>query len=352
MPRLIFSLLLLVLAAVSFSPSALGAPPPATGQAVPASVADAVRRGDKARKAGRWGEALEAYRAALEEAQRAGIPAQQRDAIVGEIGACEAALGKHREAARNLHRGLSDRVALGAERKGRFEQAFLKIRDEVGALYIGTSPADAEVFVDGKSIGAGAPKYVIFVEPGSHTIRTRHAEYVQATVTVDVAGGASGVVAMRMDRLPPCKRCPAAAQKASPAAPRRPATVAAPRGGTEETLQRVGIVTAAGCAVLGAALTISAAVVDDTMEEKAAALGPGACRGDPFTEACKGLQDAKEARDLLHGVGVASLIAGGAIGAATLISFQWAPAGRSSARVHAAPAVGPGRAGLVVTTAW
>ena len=93
---------------------------------MPASVADAVKRGDKARKAGRWKEALEAYRAALEEAQRAGIPRQERDEIAGEIGACEAALGKHREAAGNLHRGLSHREVLGAERKGRFEQAYLR----------------------------------------------------------------------------------------------------------------------------------------------------------------------------------------------------------------------------------
>jgi len=311
-PRLILSLLLL--AAISCSLSALGAPPPATGQPVPAAVADPMKRGDKARKARRWAEALEAYRAALEEAQRAGIRPAERDAIAGEIGACEAALGKHREAAENLHRALVHREALGADRKDRFEQAFGKARDEIGVLYVGANPADAEVFVDGERVGAGTPTYVVFVEAGSHTVRARHAEHVEGRVTIDVAHGASSVVSLRMDRLPPCKACPAAA-KAIPAAERRPPPAAAPRGKTRETLQRVGIVTAAGAAVVGAALTISAAVVDDNLEEDATALGLGACRGDPSTGACRDLQDAKDTRDLLHAMGIASLMASGAIGA-------------------------------------
>lgn len=154
--------------------------PPGSAVSAPTnSIVDHVRAGDRARLVGRWADGVAAYRAALTVANVARLSEEKRAPILGELGVCEEALGQHRDAAERLDKALEHLHALSREQRWRFEQAQRKAESQIGILHISVDPPDAEVLVDGKSLGASQPSYQVFVEPGRHTIRARLAEHAR-----------------------------------------------------------------------------------------------------------------------------------------------------------------------------
>lgn len=179
---------LLLAAASTFGEPAFAdagpAPRPPLATADSPATAQHVRLGDKARQAGRWAEAAAAYRDALVEAELVGLPVDKRAAILGELGLSELALGNHRDAAEHLDRALKHRDALGRDQRRRFEQGQKQAEREVALLFVGVDPPDAELFIDDKPVGAGKDSYLIFLEPGSHTLRARLAGHVDDVAVV------------------------------------------------------------------------------------------------------------------------------------------------------------------------
>jgi tetratricopeptide (TPR) repeat protein len=140
-------------------------PPALHASAAQRSVEADLRRADAARRAGRWKEAEPAYRAAWNAAPR--------PEIAGELGLCELALGRYRDAAEHLERSLEYPEALAPAQRARFERGQERAEREVVTVAVSVSHPDAEVFVDDRSIGNGKGSYVVFVEPGRHAAKAR-----------------------------------------------------------------------------------------------------------------------------------------------------------------------------------
>lgn len=134
---------------------------------------DHVRRGQRARAAGDWTAAHAAYKAALEAADPASSTERERAELAGELGLCELALRKYRDAAEHLAFSLEQRAALPVTLQRRFEDGQRKAIPHVAKLSLAVDPPDAEVIIDGKAIGPVARVYTLFFEPGLHTVRAR-----------------------------------------------------------------------------------------------------------------------------------------------------------------------------------
>ena len=146
---------------------------PMTKPSGSASVKDHVRRGQRARAAGQWTEAHAAYRAAFEAADPATSTDRERGEIAGELGLCEVALHKYRDAAEHLSKSLEQREALPDALQRRFEAGLREAAKHVATLVLAADPPDAEVLIDGKRIGRTARTYTLFLEPGQHMVRGR-----------------------------------------------------------------------------------------------------------------------------------------------------------------------------------
>src|SRR5690606_39023697 len=145
-------------------------PRPPGDPAAGTTVADHMKRGDAARLSRRWADAAEAYGAALAEAARSGLPEERCAAIAGALGLCELELGKPREAAEHFQRSAHYSEALRPDQRFRFARGFQRALSQVATVVIGVNPTDAEVSVDGRLIGSNEGTYVVYVEPGTHTV--------------------------------------------------------------------------------------------------------------------------------------------------------------------------------------
>ncbi|HSN99607.1 MAG TPA: PEGA domain-containing protein [Candidatus Nanopelagicales bacterium] len=297
------------------------------------SVAELLRRGERARKAKRWAEAAEGYRAAY--------AVEPRPVIAGELGACEVQLGRFREAAEHLGIGLEDPEALTDEQWRRFQAAQERAEREIATVAIAANPTAAEVWVDERSLGAPRDSYVVFLDPGRHTFRARLAGYHDGFTTIEMKAGSAQQVSMvlREHRPPP------------PAAPRCRAGVDC-GGKVANALRYVGFATAGGALALGAGMVIRGEAMDAELEERSAGLARYDCRGKRSAPLCMGLRELRSTRDKLASAGIIGLVAGGTVGFVTLSSFWWAPGSQARARVGVAPAVGPGEAGASIYGHW
>ena len=347
---------MLAVAALGLAELAYAAEPPGRAAQSSTSLADHIRAGDRARLAGRWAEAAVAYQAALQVAKAEGLPEEKRAPILGELGVCEEALGKHRDAAEHLDLALEQRNTLSPEQRRRFEVAQSKAENQVSWLVISVDPPDAEVLVDGKSVGASKPSHIVFVEPGRHTVRARLTGHAEAVNAVDAPKARWSGVWLRLPRAPrtlsqaPSKTGPRARASSSAGAPASAA----------RTWRTVGAATTVSLALLGTGLVIGDAVLDAQVEERSSKIrelgGPSACGGQAYRKDCEALHSIASARDVLNPLAVWTLLGAGVVGGVTLSSLWLAPAERPRARAQAQirviPTASPRQAGAVLTATW
>ncbi|MCC6558915.1 MAG: tetratricopeptide repeat protein [Polyangiaceae bacterium] len=312
-----------------------------------------MRRGDSARRAARWSDAAGFYRAALEEAIRAGVDENEQAVIAGELGLCELALGRFRDAAEHLRRSLHDVTALPPWKRAKLTEAYARVHEKVTRLTISVTPPDAEVLIDGQPIGSGKPTYLVFLDPGPHTARARLARHQDAVHSLTAVPGTPSGIEMTFPQ--------AATPATEAAAPERPVPPVAPPaepadGGTAVHLRRVGFIAAGAAAVLGVSFTISAAVVHENLLDKTDGVtrrhGPSTCAGGRASGVCDELESAGAMRDALSGLGVWSFVAASVFAGVTVSSLWWAPSDGSPAPVQVVPAVEPGQAGLTLRSSW
>ncbi|WP_156338589.1 PEGA domain-containing protein [Chondromyces crocatus] len=325
---------------------ASGAPasgPPARRSA---SVEVLLQRGAKARDAGRWAEAVEAFGAAWKQ-----VPSpERRSEIAGELGVCEVVLGRYRDAAEHLHVALEGSGELTPVERRRFELAQVRAEREVATVAISSSPITAEVFVDGRSLGAPRPTYLVFLDPGRHALRASLPGHRDALATVTARAGATLDLGLALRPLPP-------EATATPSLPRVGATCPPEQeatGATAAVARIVGYSAAGVSLALGAGLAFGAASLQGTLVERSSALGLHGCSGREPSEACKALSQLAEARDRLAGGAMIGFVAAGTLGAAALASTWWTPWGGRASRqaVQVLPAVSPTQAGAAAMGRW
>ncbi|MDC0685764.1 hypothetical protein [Sorangium atrum] len=331
------------------------------------TVKDHVRRGQRARAAGQWTEAYAAYKVAFDAADPASSTERERAEIAGELGLCEVALGKYRDAAEHLAWSLEQREALPAALQKRFEEGQRKATPHVAKLRLSVDPPDAEVIVDTKPIGRVARVYTLFVEPGLHTVRARAPGREDAFHTLRTVAKAEHEISLHCPRAsvssagedapgssseaPRAMSSPAAAQARPPS----------PWASWPGTARIGGIVVTTATAAAGAVFLLRAHVVHGDLRERDITLRAQGwtshtCREASAPAACAGIRDRVNERDLFATLGKVSLATSAVFGVATAASFFTEVAffggAPKAAGLRIVPVTTSERAGVLVEGPW
>ncbi|WP_437765377.1 tetratricopeptide repeat protein [Sorangium sp. So ce281] len=328
---------------------------------------DLVRAGKRARAEGRWTDAYDAYKAALEAMVPATNTEQERAEIAGELGLCALALSKHRDAAEHLAWSLEQREALSVALQLRFEEGLRKAAKHVATLLLAVDPPDAEVVVDGKLVGRTARTHKLFFDSGEHMVRAQAPGREESFHVFTAVPGKQHQMSMQLSRSSSSTREVAAvAPKEAPRVPSaRPAVrtqARSPWASWPGTLRIAGIVVTTASASAGSVLMIRASRLDGDLSERRDGLSSdpstssSMCWQAPRHSACADLLRLRDERNLSGAVGTALVIAGGVIGAATAASFftDFSFLGRTPAQeqIHVSPAaIGQGM-GVRIEGLW
>ncbi|AUX40061.1 hypothetical protein SOCE26_014570 [Sorangium cellulosum] len=327
------------------------------------TVKDLVRRARKARDSGKWNEAYDAYKAALDAADPVPSTSQERAELTGELGLCELALRKYRDAAEHLTWSLEQGCALTDEARLRFEMGQAKAAFYVIRLLLSVDPPDAEVFIDGKSIGPIARTYKLFLEPGQHMVRTRAPGREDALQMVRAEASAEIDLSMQLTRAAPRSakdKGPAAPEPASASPAARP-QAPSPWASWPGTLRIGGIAVTTATAAAGAVFLLRAHVVHGNLREadvvrRQQGWTSHTCREATAPAACAGIHDQVNQRDLFATLGKVSLATSAVFGVATAASFFTEVAVFGSApratSVRIVPVTTSERAGVLLEGAW
>lgn len=334
-------------------PSSLANPPPAAGAPArppkppgpaPDPLAVHLQRADAARRAARWADAERAYRAVWE--------IQRRPDIAGELGACELALGRHRDAAEHLQLSLEQPDLLPPDQRRRFQDALLYVQERVASFVIRAEPSNAEVFLDGRPIGPPRDTYFVFVDPGSHTVSATLAGHGEVSVRTEVSAGVMSSVGLVVPRRKPAP-LPLAPAPASAPVPAPCPSAAGCRRTTLEALRYAGFFATGAGAALGLGLVVAADAVHREAQHRGTGLAPSACHTNPDLPVCNDLRQMIETRDLLAGTGVVTLLVTAAVGGATVASLWWEPSPEPpSTGLRVLPATARDQLGVVLDGRW
>ncbi|WP_437727717.1 hypothetical protein [Sorangium sp. So ce861] len=331
------------------------------------TVKELVRRGHRARVAGRWGEAHDAYEAALEAAEPASTTERERAEIAGELGLCALALRRYRDAAEHLASSLEQREALPAALQLRFEEGLRKATTHVATLLLAVDPPDAEVVVDGKAVGRTARTHKLFFESGQHMVRARAPGREESLQVFTAVPGKEYEMLMQLPRSSgSSNEVAAAAPKEAPKAQGSTLAVrsqsASPWASWPGTLRIAGIAVTTATVSVGSLFMIRASRLDGDLSERRDALNrepttnSSMCWQAPQRSACAELLRLRDERNLSGIAGTVLVIVGGVIGAATAASFftDLSFLGRTPAqeRIHVSPvATGKGM-GVRIEGLW
>ncbi|AUX33616.1 MULTISPECIES: hypothetical protein [Sorangium] len=331
---------------------------PASARSDGSIVKDHLRRARRARASGKWTEAHAAYKAAFEAIDATSVTERESAEIAGELGLCELDLRKFRDAAEHLAWSLERRKALSPEQQKGFADGLARAVPFLATLYLSVDPPDAQVFVDGKSIGQPRRTYTLFFEPGKHMVRAQAPGREEGSQGLDARAGTEPVMTIQLPRSAESSandEAPAVPEPVSAAPPARAqAPGPAPSWPRAARIAGIGLTTAT--ASLGVLFMVRASASDGDLKErnsKLDALGftPWACREPSPPSACNELAVLRRERDRFAALGTAMMVASGVLGAATVASFftdfSFLESEPTGASVALSPAAAPGQIGLV-----
>ena len=263
--------------------------------------------------------------------------------IASNLGACEMKLGRFRDAAEHLAFFLREQppTANQDDRK-RTQALFDEARKKVGAVVLTVSVPGAIVSVDGQEIGAAPFAVEVYVDPGARTFVASHGSYKDARQVVEAKAGGTQSVTLALEPLSEPTRTPPGGPNPDPGGPRMPVVI------TGAVLGGVGI-------VLGGVFAgVSNAKASDAAAKYAAIqkMGVTAACGPMPSADCQALESAGQARATFANASAWSFIAGGAVGAATVIYALAAPRAAKKSGTRVVPLVGAGGGGVVVRGEW
>ncbi|XXX77402.1 hypothetical protein WMF30_01335 [Sorangium sp. So ce134] len=340
---------------------------PAPPRSDASTAKDHLRRARRAQAAGQWTEAQTAYKAALEAIDATSGTEKESAEIAGELGLCELALRKYRDAAEHLAWSLERRKVLSRAQQKKFGDGLAKAESFVATLYLSVDPPDAEVLIDGTLIGRPRRTYALFFEPGKHMVRARARGREEAFQSLDARAGTETSMTIQLPRA-----AVSSAGEDAPAGPARKAATdaqgartaaraPAPRASWPGTLRIGGVALTTATAGVGAVLLLRAHVVHTNLQEANIARreqgwAPDACRAASAPAACRDIQAQVKERNLFATLGKVSLATSAAFGIATAASllteiavFGGAPPAEG---LRVVPLTTSERAGVLLEGAW
>jgi hypothetical protein len=302
-------------AAASEPPPAPAAPTTAADDALSETARELFTKGAKAWEQDKWDQCRAALLAAW------GI--KKHAQIAANLGACELKLGLYRDAAEHLAYFLREATPEKLKEAGAAMKALLaEATAKIVTVTIKTDPPDAEVLLEGKSLGRGPFPEPMYLEPRTYVIEMRAEGRKPDTARIP------GIAGMRKDlfvRLKP----------AEPAASPPPG----PSGGVVEPEPVMSGPTKVPAAVLGGVVVVGTVVAltlfGGAGSDRSAAEGMAAAirkekkscvRGAAnFDARCSEVESLASSSDTQHDVGVGVLIGVGAA-AAGMAAFIVVPA--------------------------
>ncbi|TKC89013.1 hypothetical protein [Polyangium fumosum] len=192
--------------------------------------AEYASRGDRARAAGKIGDAVIAYSDAL--------AIRSDPLIAGRLGMLLVKMGRHAQAADLLHTAVNrDWSASPTERKA-FTTAYGIARDAVCMVDVQVSHAPETTTIDGKPWNrARMNAFFVFLSPGEHEIRATLTGYRDGRAVFTACKGGSMDVPVTLTPLPPD---PPIEPTPAPKAPPEPAAIPRPPGLPEVRMEPLG----------------------------------------------------------------------------------------------------------------
>jgi hypothetical protein len=258
--------------------------------------------------------------------------------IALNLGHAEFKVGKHRDAAEHLSYFLREAPKIEPDDRKKTEELLEQAKTKVGTLRITARPDGAEIRIDGVSVDPAALKGEVFVEPGVHLVEARLEGYEPMQATRDVGAGWREQIDLRLIKAEPEKGV--VTPMPTPVVPPTPMQ----ENGASTTVVVIGTIASIGAAGAGIAFTVASEVQRSK-------------RGDEKPSCavqleCDRYNKAEIARAELGNVAIASGVAAGVLGVATLTYvLATRPAKpKSAARVDLVLGVGTARA--MVTVDW
>ncbi|KYF74093.1 hypothetical protein BE17_52340 [Sorangium cellulosum] len=250
---------------------------------------------------------------------------------VCQLGVFDLGLDRLEEAAAELEKCVEQMPAPTNDiERRRYEvrhAALAAVRQRVAELHVSPPPGTARLLVDGREVSAGGP---VFVTPGQHEVTAMGKQGQVGHALVKVAARESRRVSLAFE-----------VPKASAARAPVPAPVAPAPARPRPNRWIIGTGAAASVALLGAGAGLHLA--GDAAEIDAAANAARLSDGTllPSSAGFRRAYDEANAANtrsyLFHGFGSAALIAGAALGAATVVYVVF-PRGKAEIRTRAAGA--------------
>ena len=288
-------------------------------------------KGSKAWEQGKWQQCRAALLAAWS--------IKKHTQIAANFGACELKLGMHRDAAEHLAFFLHEAPADSPpERRAEVKAMLDEATGKLVTVTLKTDPPDAEVLLDGKSLGRGPFLLPMYFDPGTYVVdlRAEGRRPQQEVIT-----GFAGMRQSASVSLPPVEPVAAVPPNVTPMAsedphPRTPIVV-------------VGLV--AGGVALGAGIVLhvvssgKAGEADDLLAELHET--GVRCATPPQAGSCADLRSLREQEDTSANAGTAVLLGAGAVLAGTAAYMLWPRrTAKPAAALWTAPTLGPRGGGI------
>lgn len=247
--------------------------------------------------------------------------------------------GKYRDAAEHYSFALRKWPEANTAQRTKAQERLAESRMYVGALTVTVNAADAEVLVDGVSVGKAPLPGEVFVEPGPHTVEAKLGGYVIAKEPITIEKGGKMTVDLRRT-----------------AAPLKVADDLRGEGGPSKGLIIAGI-TSSGVAVTGGAvLAIVSNLIAADADAQTVALrqrgGVNPCVNAAWRAECADIDRKNKLSDALGDWSLWSFVAGGVLGAGTVIFTLAAPKSETPTKARVLPVVAHGGGGLVLVGEW
>lgn len=255
------------------------------------------------------------------------------------LGQAAAKLGKHDEAARYFaHAMRTVSPTVPTQTRQAIEKMLGEAKKEVTTVHLTTDPKNAELFVNGTSIGsAEALEDPVFLLPGEHVIEARADGYEPAKERIVATKGAERALSLKL--APTAATPPGSLPGSGLGGPKNPSPHGSDptQNGKAEPNVLPVVLIGGGVALVAAGIGVGFLIASNGTESDADDLGKeldaaGGCgAGNPNADRCATLRDRFETADSQRNISTIGFIGAGVAALGTLAYVLLSDSGKSAA---------------------
>jgi len=295
------------------------------------------KKGNELYDKAKFADAETMYRAAFE--------LRQSFEIAGNLGDVEMIQGKPREAAEHLAFALREFPPSGKPaQKEALKKRLREAAALIGTVKVTVNMPDAEVVLDGKTIGKSPIEQEFYVDRGQHVLEARIAGHEPAKETITATSGSTHDVSLTLKKIEP------------PKPPPKPVVRGPEAGGGDAPKKNViliigGAMVSVAAVATGVGLTVAAnGKADDALSIRNGLQVRNAPSCNVPSTECADLHAALSDKDFYSNTAVVAYVIGGLAAAGTVAYAFWPePESRKSTVVRPVPVVTGREAGLWLT---